>query len=93
MTAPVPDQAEHLADAAYGIDIGGSGIKGAIVDTRTGELKTQRVRIPTPPTSTPDNVAEVVLELVTRAKWDGRVGATFPAVIKNGVARSAANVD
>ncbi|UQX86708.1 ROK family protein [Jatrophihabitans telluris] len=93
MTAPVSTGPNTNVDAAFGIDIGGSGIKGAIVDTRTGELKTQRVRIPTPVPSTPDNVAEVVLELVTRAKWDGLVGATFPAIIKNGVARSAANVD
>jgi polyphosphate glucokinase len=93
MTAPASVQAGTTPEAAFGIDIGGSGIKGAIVDTRTGELRTQRVRIATPEVSTPDNVAEVVLELVTRAKWDGLVGATFPAVIKNGVARSAANVD
>lgn len=93
MTAPTSGEPVGTHDAAFGIDIGGSGIKGAIVDTRTGELRTQRVRVPTPELSTPDNVAEVVLDLVTRAKWDGRVGATFPAVIKSGVARSAANVD
>jgi polyphosphate glucokinase len=93
MTAPTSGEQPSTHEAAYGIDIGGSGMKGAIVDTRTGELRTQRVRVPTPRVSTPDNVAQVVLELVTRAKWDGVVGATFPAVIKNGVARSAANVD
>jgi len=78
---------------ALGIDIGGSGIKGAIVDTETGELTIQRIRIPTPKRSTPENVAEVVTQLVHQADWSGRVGATFPAIIKNGVARSAANVD
>ncbi|MGX7679863.1 polyphosphate--glucose phosphotransferase [Jatrophihabitans sp. DSM 45814] len=93
MTAPASQQSRATPEAAYGIDIGGSGIKGAIVDTKTGELRTQRVRIATPTESTPDNVAQIVLDLVTRAKWDGPVGATFPAVIKNGVARSAANVD
>ena len=96
MTAPTPDSAGYTGspiEAAFGIDIGGSGIKGAVVDTRTGELRTQRVRIPTPTPSTPDNVAQVVLELVSRANWNGPVGATFPAVIKSGVARSAANVD
>ena len=93
MTAPALNQPERTPDSAYGIDIGGSGIKGAIVDTQTGELRTQRVRVVTPKPSTPDNVAEVVLDLVTRAKWTGKVGVTFPAVIKNGVARSAANVD
>ncbi|HEX8767511.1 MAG TPA: ROK family protein [Jatrophihabitans sp.] len=93
MTAPASDQSRTTLDAAFGVDIGGSGIKGAIVDTVTGELRTQRVRIPTPKPSTPDNVAEVVVQLVTRANWSGPVGATFPAVIKSGVARSAANVD
>jgi polyphosphate glucokinase len=78
---------------AFGIDIGGSGIKGAVVRTATGELATDRVRIPTPQPSTPDAVATVVNELVSRVNWSGVVGATFPAVIKHGVARSAANVD
>jgi polyphosphate glucokinase len=93
MTTPASELTGTSGDAAFGIDIGGSGIKGALVDVRTGELRTQRVRVPTPLASTPANVAEVVLDLVTRANWQGRVGATFPAVIKNGVARSAANVD
>ncbi|HEY2041616.1 MAG TPA: ROK family protein [Jatrophihabitans sp.] len=93
MTAPSPAQTGNAPSAAFGIDIGGSGIKGAIVDTRTGDLTTQRVRIATPKPSTPDNVAEVVVDLVKRANWTGTVGATFPAVIKSGVARSAANVD
>jgi len=78
---------------AFGIDIGGSGIKGAIVDVTTGRLTTERRRIPTPQPSTPDAVAGVVAELVRAADWHGDVGATFPAVIKHGVARSAANVD
>ena len=78
---------------AFGIDIGGSGIKGAIVDVTTGRLTTERRRIPTPQPSTPDAVAGVVAELVHEADWHGDVGATFPAVIKHGVARSAANVD
>jgi polyphosphate glucokinase len=78
---------------AFGIDIGGSGIKGAIVDTTTGELVTKRVRIPTPQPSTPKAVAEVVATLLAGAGWHGPVGATFPAVIQHGVARSAANVD
>jgi polyphosphate glucokinase len=77
----------------FGVDIGGSGIKGAVVDTGTGELVTERVRFVTPHPSTPHAVAQVVAELVNGADWHGRVGATFPAVIKNGVARTAANVD
>lgn len=78
---------------AYGIDIGGTGIKGAIVDTRTGRLLTPRTRVPTPHPATPDAVARIVAQLLSAAQWQGLVGATFPAVIQHGVARSAANVD
>jgi polyphosphate glucokinase len=78
---------------AFGVDIGGTGIKGAIVDLASGDLKTDRVKYPTPQPSTPQAVAQEVARLVTGAGWKGPVGATFPAVIKHGVARSAANVD
>jgi polyphosphate glucokinase len=78
---------------AFGIDIGGSGIKGALVDTSAGALVTDRVRIPTPQPATPDAVTDVVARLVSESGWKGRVGATFPAVISHGVARTAANVD
>jgi polyphosphate glucokinase len=78
---------------AFGIDIGGTGIKGAIVDTTTGKLMTQRKRILTPQPSTPSAVAAVVAQMLSDADWQGLVGATFPAVIKHGVALSAANVD
>jgi len=78
---------------AFGVDIGGSGIKGAIVDLEKGDLATERVKFLTPNPSTPEAVAEVVARLVKEAEWTGELGATFPAVIKNGVAKSAANVD
>jgi polyphosphate glucokinase len=78
---------------AFGIDIGGTGIKGAVVDVTTGQLLTERTRIPTPHPATPGAVAQVVATLVTGAGWRGDIGATFPAVIKHGVAQSAANVD
>jgi polyphosphate glucokinase len=78
---------------AFGIDIGGTGIKGAVVDVSTGELASERQRIPTPHPATPEAVAHVVAELVAGTKWQGEIGATFPAVIKHGVAQSAANVD
>ncbi len=81
------------ADTAFGIDIGGSGIKGAVVHTSTGELVTARVRTVTPHPATPDAVAAVVAQMVEQAGWHGPLGATFPAVIQHGVARSAANVD
>jgi polyphosphate glucokinase len=76
-----------------GIDIGGTGIKGAPVDVKTGELLAPRERILTPHPATPDAVAEVVGELFKHFDWTGPAGATFPAVIKHGVARTAANVD
>jgi len=78
---------------AFGVDIGGSGIKGAIVDLRTGELLTERRKYLTPHPATPDAVAELVARLVTEANWTGLVGAAFPAVIKSGIALTAANVD
>jgi polyphosphate glucokinase len=81
------------SNQAFGIDIGGTGIKGAVVDTRKGELVTERTRILTPHPATPDAVAQVVAQLVREAGWTGEIGATFPAVIKHGVAQSAANVD
>ena len=84
--------AKHAAQA-FGIDIGGTGIKGAVVDTQQGVLVTPRQRILTPQPSTPDAVAQVVAQLVSDAGWTGEIGATFPAVIKDGVAQSAANVD
>ncbi|NCT90094.1 ROK family protein [Cellulomonas sp. APG4] len=80
---------------AFGIDIGGSGIKGAPVDLLVGELSADRVRIPTPQPATPDAVAATVAELVDsfHLSPDLAIGVTFPAVIQHGVARSAANVD
>ena len=78
---------------AFGIDIGGTGIKGALVDAASGHLVTERKRILTPQPATPVAVAAVVAQLVAEAGWHGEIGATFPAVIKHGVAQSAANVD
>ncbi|MDM8564923.1 ROK family protein [Candidatus Halobeggiatoa sp. HSG11] len=76
-----------------GIDIGGSGIKGAPVNIETAELTTDRHRIPTPEISTPDAVSEVILELIQHFAWQGPIGCTFPAVIKQGVVKTAANID
>jgi polyphosphate glucokinase len=82
-----------IAMQVLGIDIGGSGIKGAPVKTETGELVVERHRIETPQPSTPEAVAKTVKEVVDRFKWDGPVGATFPAIVQRGVVHSAANVD
>lgn len=76
-----------------GIDIGGSGIKGAPVDIDKGDLIEKRQRIPTPDPSTPQNVADVIRRLARHFKWDGPIGVAFPAIVRHGVAYSAANID
>lgn len=76
-----------------GIDIGGSGIKGAIVDIEKGEFVGERHRIDTPQPAKPKPVAEVVAEIVKHFDYSGPIGVTFPAIIRNGIAFSAANVD
>jgi polyphosphate glucokinase len=75
-----------------GVDIGGSGIKGAIVDTDTGTLLTERHRIDTPQPATPEAVAAVLAQLVAHFNWRGPIGCGFPAAIQHGVARTAANI-
>lgn len=75
-----------------GIDVGGSGIKGAIVDTETGTLVSEKHRIPTPKGAKPDDVADEILEMVRHFNWKGRVGCGFPAVILHGVAGSSGNI-
>jgi polyphosphate glucokinase len=79
----------------FGIDFGGSGIKGAPVDLATGEFAAGRVRIDTPDPATPDAVADVVATLLEHehADADSVVGVTLPGVVVHGVARSAANID
>lgn len=76
-----------------GIDIGGSGIKGAPVNVETGELAAERLRIEIPSPSTPENCAVVVREIVQHFNYSGPVGVTFPAVVRHGVTLTAANVD
>lgn len=78
-----------------GIDIGGSGIKGAMVDLKKGMFATDRLRIPTPAESTPQNVAAVVAQIVDHFKKDvgkGPIGITIPAITMHGYTRSAANI-
>lgn len=76
-----------------GLDIGGSGIKGAIVDTATGELKTERLRLDTPSPSTPEAVCETIKELVNQIGYTGPIACGFPARVINGQVLSAANID
>jgi polyphosphate glucokinase len=78
---------------AFGIDIGGSGMKAAPVDLADGTLTADRFKIPTPRPATPAAMADVVAQLVAHFEWVGPVGVTFPAVVRRGVTLSAANVD
>jgi len=75
-----------------GIDVGGSGIKGAPVDIKTGKLLAERLRIKTPKKGEPKPVAEVVAEIAKSFDWKGTIGIGFPAPIKAGVTLMAANV-
>jgi polyphosphate glucokinase len=78
---------------ALGIDIGGSGMKAALVDLDAGRMTTDRQRIATPQPATPDAMADVVRQLCEHFEWTGSVGVAFPTIVRNGVARSAANID
>ncbi|MBK7869954.1 MAG: ROK family protein [Saprospiraceae bacterium] len=76
-----------------GVDVGASGIKGAIIDINTGELVSERLRFPTPDPSTPGEVAKVFAALTGQLNWTGAIGCGFPSIVKNGVACTAANID
>ena len=76
-----------------GIDIGGSGIKGAPVHAKKGHLLQDRYRIPTPQPATPKAVAETVREIMRATEWDGPVGCTVPGRVVGGVVETAANID
>ena len=78
---------------ALGIDVGGSAIKGAVVDLETGELLGERITIATPQPATPDSVARTIGEIARRCAWSGPVGVALPSVIRNQVALTAANID
>ncbi|MFZ2510016.1 MAG: ROK family protein [Gordonia sp. (in: high G+C Gram-positive bacteria)] len=78
---------------SFGVDVGGSGVKGAIVDLRSGEFVGDRHRVQTPQPATPAAIAEAVRSIVEHFGWTGPVGITVPGVVKDGVMRSAANID
>ena len=78
---------------AIGVDIGGTGIKGAPVDLGAGAFTAERIRIPTPQPATPDAVAAVVKEIVTKLDAPGTIGLTLPSVVLDGVVKTAANID
>lgn len=77
----------------FGVDVGGSGIKGGVVDLDTGELVGERIKILTPQPATPDAVAETIAEIVRIAEWEGPVGITLPSVVRDQTALLAANID
>lgn len=77
----------------FGVDVGGSGIKGGIVDLDTGALIGDRVKLLTPQPSTPEAVAKTVATVVREFGWTGPLGVTYPGVVTDGVVRTAANVD
>lgn len=80
-------------NAILGIDVGASGIKGALVDLEQGKLYGERFRVPTPKPSTPASMAGAFSEIVAFFDYKGIVGCGFPAIVKNGRALSAANID
>ncbi len=77
----------------FGIDVGGSGVKGGIVDLNTGQLIGDRYKLPTPQPATPDAVAKTIAAVVKEFGWTGPLGVTYPGVVTHGVVRTAANVD
>lgn len=84
-----------MAKIAIGIDIGGTGIKGALVNVKKGELVGERLRVETPDGGRPNEIAEVVKELISTLDPSGKataIGICFPAVVQHGVTKSAANV-
>jgi polyphosphate glucokinase len=81
-----------MSDQRLGVDIGGSGIKGAPVECETGELVRERLKIATPKPSTPEACALVVNEIVHHFDWHGPIGVTFPGVVTRGTVRTAANM-
>ncbi|MGA9360792.1 MAG: ROK family protein [Mycobacterium sp.] len=77
----------------FGIDVGGSGIKGGIVDLDTGQLIGDRIKLLTPQPATPPAVAKTIAEVVNGFGWTGPLGVTYPGVVTHGVVQTAANVD
>ncbi|MFM2394856.1 MAG: hypothetical protein RLZZ546_2839, partial [Bacteroidota bacterium] len=81
-------------EGILGIDVGATGIKGAIVNIETGELMTERIKIKTPSPATPESILTVIKEIKRKLKYSGeKIGIGFPSVVKNGTVLSAANID
>jgi polyphosphate glucokinase len=80
------------AATKFGIDIGGTAIKGAPVDLQSGRLLEARERVLTPKPASPENVGDVVADILDHFGWDGPIGCTFPGVVKRGITLTAANL-
>ena len=76
-----------------GIDVGGTGIKGAIINTANGQLVSKRKRLPTPQPANPKLIIETVVEMIRFFNWNKEIGCGFPSVIQEGVVRTASNID
>jgi polyphosphate glucokinase len=82
-----------VSNTYLGVDVGGSGIKAALVDLTDGSLVSERERVDTPQPATPDAIAGAIAEMLDDVDYDGRVGVGFPAVIRGGVVETANNID
>lgn len=91
MTGTEPSTAG--TNRGFGVDVGGSGVKGGVVDLDTGKLIGERYKLLTPQPATPEAIAKTVAEVVGHFEWTGPLGVTYPGVVVNGVVQTAANVD
>lgn len=91
--SPATESTTAAQRRGFGIDVGGSGVKGGIVDLDTGQLVGERFKLLTPQPATPKAVAKTIAEVVGHFDWDGPLGVTYPGVVTDGIVRTAANVD
>lgn len=92
-TVPGTDATSGEPRRGFGVDVGGSGIKGGVVDLSTGQLIGDRLKLPTPQPATPSAVAKTIAKVVNEFGWTQPLGVTYPGVVTGGVAQTAANVD
>ena len=91
--SPATDGSGAVQRRGFGIDVGGSGVKGGIVDLDTGLLIGDRFKLLTPQPATPEAVAKTIADVVAHFSWQGPLGVTYPGVVTDGIVRTAANVD
>ena len=92
-TPPTETGGDDSGHRGFGVDVGGSGVKGGIVDLSTGELIGPRYKLDTPQPATPEAVSDTIAAVVREFGWTGALGVTYPGVVTNGTVRTAANVD